>query len=119
MTSGYGQDRFKKTHKLNYGVVEKVHGSTCINRLKDIRNQPLYNFRYKKLPTSYTCAMGRKRDGRDQVNDACQGDSGGPLQCDLQGKQFQELVQSGITSWGTGCGQEGTPGIYGISGKLR
>merc|ERR1712141_824303 len=80
--------------------------------MRTIKGQPLYYFKHKNPPLSYTCAMGRKRSGRDQVNDACQGDSGGPLQCDLQGKNFVELVQTGITSWGTGCGKQDTPGIY-------
>lgn len=36
--------------------------------------------------------------------DACKGDSGGPM---VIGK-----VLYGITAWGIGCGQEGTPGVY-------
>lgn len=42
--------------------------------------------------------------------DGCQGDSGGPLICtDSTGKQ---PVLTGITSWGFGCGQPNSPGVW-------
>ncbi|VVC45038.1 C-type lectin fold,Low-density lipoprotein (LDL) receptor class A, conserved site,Kringle-like fold,SRCR [Cinara cedri] len=40
--------------------------------------------------------------------DACQGDSGGPMVCSTD---LGETVM-GITSWGHGCGQEHSPGVY-------
>ncbi|XP_046608870.1 trypsin-3-like [Neodiprion virginianus] len=36
--------------------------------------------------------------------DSCQGDSGGPMLCDN--------VQVGVVSWGIGCGNKKSPGIY-------
>uniref|UniRef100_A0A8C2F7M7 Uncharacterized protein n=1 Tax=Cyprinus carpio TaxID=7962 RepID=A0A8C2F7M7_CYPCA len=40
--------------------------------------------------------------------DTCQGDSGGPM----VSKQCSVWVQSGITSWGYGCAEPNSPGVY-------
>ena len=40
--------------------------------------------------------------------DSCQGDSGGPLICSFNNK----AILLGIVSHGSGCGEEGKPGIY-------
>ena len=53
----------------------------------------------KNLQNNYVTAPGR---------DACQGDSGGPLLCSINDK----AVLVGVVSHGSGCGEEGKPGIY-------
>ncbi|XP_055955627.1 coagulation factor X-like [Patella vulgata] len=52
-------------------------------------------------PTTQICA------GRDGA-DSCQGDSGGPLFCPVNGN----YVQYGIVSFGEGCAEPGSGGVY-------
>ena len=40
--------------------------------------------------------------------DSCQGDSGGPLICAFN----KNAILTGIVSHGSGCGEQGKPGIY-------
>ena len=53
----------------------------------------------QNLKKNYVTAPGK---------DACQGDSGGPLVCSIN----QKAVLVGVVSHGSGCGEEGKPGIY-------
>jgi secreted trypsin-like serine protease len=54
----------------------------------------------------------------DPVNanaDSCNGDSGGPLAIDMQ----RNRVQVGVVSWGAGCAQHGTVGVYASVGYFE
>ncbi|CAH2223927.1 serine protease 55, partial [Pelobates cultripes] len=57
---------------------------------------------------------GRKRfallDNNRHGSGTLKGDSGGPLVC--QSSTNSNWYQVGIVSWGRGCGQPKTPGIY-------
>jgi len=57
-----------------------------------------------RLVTSTNICAGYRQGGKD----ACQGDSGGPLVC----KVGNSWKLAGIVSWGFGCGQSYSPGIY-------
>merc|ERR1719369_1100133 len=50
-----------------------------------------------------------------QMKDSCQGDSGGPLTVDVDGAH----VLVGDVSFGPGCGDEGTYGVYGHVAYFR
>jgi len=53
--------------------------------------------------------------GGVEGKDSCQGDSGGPLSYDNSGQH--ELI--GVVSWGLGCAQAGTYGVYAEVTALR
>lgn len=55
------------------------------------------------LHESFVCAGGVKNE------DTCYGDGGGPLVCPVNHDKY---VQTGIVSWGVGCGEEDVPGVY-------
>uniref|UniRef100_A0A8C2L6Z0 Uncharacterized protein n=1 Tax=Cyprinus carpio TaxID=7962 RepID=A0A8C2L6Z0_CYPCA len=54
--------------------------------------------------TSNMMCAGLTQGGKD----TCQGDSGGPM----VSRQCTVWVQSGITSWGYGCADPNSPGVY-------
>ncbi|KAL1272662.1 hypothetical protein QQF64_028524 [Cirrhinus molitorella] len=55
------------------------------------------------VTTNMICA-GLMEGGKD----TCQGDSGGPM----VSKQCSVWIQSGVTSWGYGCADPNSPGVY-------
>lgn len=60
-----------------------------------------YNTQTSFINAAIAFCAGLPEGGKD----TCQGDSGGPI-LDASGKQV------GVTSWGSGCGKEGKPGVY-------
>lgn len=46
------------------------------------------------------------------------GDGGSPLVCP-DSRNLGRFVQSGIVSWGIGCGEENIPGVYANVAKFR
>ncbi|KAK3575529.1 hypothetical protein QTP86_029273 [Hemibagrus guttatus] len=58
---------------------------------------------FGSITTNMMCA-GYLQGGTD----TCQGDSGGPMMA----KKGAVWIQTGITSWGLGCAQRNSPGVY-------
>merc|ERR1711874_806470 len=63
-----------------------------------------------QLDDSFLCAGGVP--GKD----TCKGDGGSPLVCPSKTIP-NRYVQAGIVAWGIGCGEQGTPGVYGDVAK--
>ena len=110
MAAGYGVDENGASGALKYGLGDVMERRTCVNKLATIVMSPFYN-NYGPLPSSYLCVDGHEVGG-DEVQDSCQGDSGGPLQCTDTKDNLDVLVQTGIASWGFGCGEKGMPALY-------
>ncbi|OEU88124.1 peptidase S1 [Streptomyces abyssalis] len=49
--------------------------------------------------------------------DSCQGDSGGPIFRNVPGRQ--KPIQVGIVSYGNGCAEQGSPGVYTYLGSEK
>ncbi|XP_065921575.1 uncharacterized protein [Magallana gigas] len=88
--SGWGATSLGSPNKLKYAEVPIIDRNICRNV-------------YKRLTPSMFCA-GYLKGGID----SCQGDSGGPLVCKVGGK----YTVLGVTSWGRGCGDPNSPGVY-------
>ncbi|CAH0730203.1 unnamed protein product, partial [Brenthis ino] len=109
--SGWGKDKFGK--EGNYQNIMKkvelpvVDRKVCQNNLRKTRLGS--NF---LLHTSFMCAGG------EPGVDTCEGDGGSPLVCPIE-FETERYMQSGIVSWGIGCGQDGAPGVYVDVANLR
>ena len=75
----------------------------------DVEQCKKMNTRLGYLITSQQiCAI--QTDNATRPTDACLGDSGGPL---IQYyNNYQDFIQTGITSFGDGCAKPGIPGAY-------
>ncbi|XP_060582501.1 uncharacterized protein LOC132738907 isoform X2 [Ruditapes philippinarum] len=91
--SGWGKTNFlgEISDKLKVAEVPIIPNHVCQS------NYQQYSIDFEKV----ICAG-------DTTADTCQGDSGGPLICEING--LSTVI--GITSWGKGCGQEESPGVY-------
>lgn len=101
--SGWGKDVFGKAGTYQ-AILKKVElpvvpNAQCQTSLRSTRLGPKF-----VLHNSFMCAGG------ELGKDACKGDGGSPLVCPIQGSS-QSYHQTGIVSWGIGCG-ETTPGVY-------
>ncbi|KAH8300356.1 hypothetical protein KR044_013366, partial [Drosophila immigrans] len=63
------------------------------------------NYGSSKITDNMICAGYVEEGGKD----SCQGDSGGPMHVIGSGQNYQ---LAGIVSWGEGCAQPGSPGVY-------
>ncbi|XP_060591160.1 sushi, von Willebrand factor type A, EGF and pentraxin domain-containing protein 1-like [Ruditapes philippinarum] len=91
--SGWGKKNFlgEISDKLKAVEVPIIPGHVCQS------NYNKYSIDFEKV----ICAG-------DTTADACLGDSGGPLICNING--LSTVI--GITSWGEGCSQKDSPGVY-------
>ncbi|XP_019879147.1 phenoloxidase-activating factor 2-like [Aethina tumida] len=103
IASGWGKDAFnngKHSSILKKIVLPIVSKDKCVESLRSTRLGSYFN-----LHRSFICAGGEKN------KDTCKGDGGSPLICTIPG-QPNRYVQVGIVSWGIGCGENNTPGVY-------
>ena len=99
VAAGWGADSFKKSsypnalHEVDINLIER---KVC-NQIPG----------YENMVTNKMFCAGHLEGGKD----TCQGDSGGPLMCKLIGPGNPWILY-GVTSWGIGCAQAYTPGVY-------
>jgi secreted trypsin-like serine protease len=107
--TGWGKDKFGKDGE--YQVILKevdipvVDHYQCQDSLRQTRLGEKF-----KLDESFLCAGGTSR------KDTCKGDGGSPLVCPSKTIP-NRYIQAGIVAWGIGCGEQGTPGVYGDVAK--
>ncbi|RZC40787.1 trypsin II-P29, partial [Asbolus verrucosus] len=103
VASGWGKNAFVKgrhstvLRKVTLPIVSK---NECQEALRSTRLGKFF-----RLHRSFMCAGGEKN------KDTCKGDGGSPLICPLT-EESGRYVQMGVVSWGIGCGNNKTPGVY-------
>lgn len=102
IVTAWNKGRFIKNPNLflKLVVLSIIPRQLCIESLRVTRLGP-----YFQLHKSFLCAGSKKK------KDVCYGDGGSPLICEIPG-QPNRYHQVGIVSWGIGCGDNKTPGIY-------
>lgn len=109
LVAGFGLTSPQATEGPNHGHSSKrllqakiplVDRIECKRILETLRNENLDQV----IDEAAVCAGDL--EGR---YDSCRGDSGGPLSIDLDG---HKKVQIGVVSWGPGCAQKNTVGVY-------
>lgn len=102
IVSAWNKNRFIKNPNsfLKLVVLSIVPRELCIESLRETRLGP-----YFQLHKSFLCA------GIKEKKNVCNGDGGSPLVCPIPG-QPNRYHQVGIVSWGIGCGDNKTPGVY-------
>lgn len=97
LASGWGKDKFGRAGA--YQVILKkvelpvVPRNKCQKSLRTTRLGKHFN-----LHSSFLCAGG------EVGKDTCSGDGGAPLVCQIPSNE--QYYQTGIVSWGIGCGDE-------------
>ncbi|XP_045540983.1 serine protease snake [Papilio machaon] len=103
LASGWGFTKYRGTTSdvLQKVILEKFSDEECLKKYPGNRY-----LRNGFDPTTQICY-----GDHDESKDTCQGDSGGPLQ--LKSKKLKCMyVLVGVTSFGSGCGFIGQPGVY-------
>merc|ERR1712061_442622 len=107
--TGWGKDKFGKGGE--YQVILKEIGLPVVDSYQCEASLRRTRLGGKfQLDNSFLCAGGVP--GKD----TCKGDGGSPLVCPSKTIP-NRYVQAGIVAWGIGCGEQGTPGVYGDVAK--
>ena len=100
LISGWGDEASgnrRGSSRLRYATIPLLSNDLC-NELFESNNFP------HGVPEHGAMCGGAVEGGID----TCQGDSGGPLTCHVAG----HWTVTGVVSWGYGCGDRNSPGVY-------